>query len=155
MAKRPKSLTPKRQAFVDAYTGPAQGNATEAARMAGYAKPGQEGHRLLKNAEVAAAVQKVALEQRSRAIADREERQTFLTSVMRGEVGRIEVEDEEGNVLVESPRARDRIRAAELLGKMQGDFVEQMQVEHSGQVAGQVVFYVPDNGRGPDVDGGG
>src|SRR4051794_29535108 len=51
-----KQLTGKRAAFVDAYLGPAAGNATEAARIAGYAVPMQEGHRLLRNAEVAAAV---------------------------------------------------------------------------------------------------
>lgn len=49
-------LTPKRAAFVAAYLGEANRNATEAARIAGYAEPGQEGHRLLKIAEIKAAI---------------------------------------------------------------------------------------------------
>lgn len=51
-----KQLTLKQERFVVAYLGEAHGNASEAARIAGYAKPGQEGHRLLKNAEIAARV---------------------------------------------------------------------------------------------------
>lgn len=49
-------LTPKRAAFVAAYLGEANRDATEAARIAGYAEPGQEGHRLLKIAEIKAAI---------------------------------------------------------------------------------------------------
>ena len=45
----------KRKLFIEAYLDCL--NATEAARRAGYAKPGQEGHRLLKNAEIRALVQ--------------------------------------------------------------------------------------------------
>lgn len=44
------ALTPKQQAFVETYL--ATWNASEAARRAEYAKPGQQGHRLLKNVEV-------------------------------------------------------------------------------------------------------
>lgn len=50
-------LTTRQRLFVEHYLGPAGGNATEAARLAGYASPGQEGHRLLKNAEIAAAIE--------------------------------------------------------------------------------------------------
>lgn len=62
------ALTPKRRAFVEAYlSGSAERfvdgkvrnsylNATQAARVAGYAKPGQEGHSLLKNPEIRAAI---------------------------------------------------------------------------------------------------
>jgi phage terminase small subunit len=49
-------LKDKRQAFVDAYLGEARFNASEAARLAGYSKPGAEGHRLLKNADVRARI---------------------------------------------------------------------------------------------------
>lgn len=48
------ALTAKQQAFVDEYL--ACWNASEAARRAEYAKPGQEGHRLLKKAEIAAEI---------------------------------------------------------------------------------------------------
>ena len=49
-------LTMRQQLFVDSYLGAAGGNASEAARMAGYASPGQEGYRLLKNAEIRAII---------------------------------------------------------------------------------------------------
>lgn len=49
-------LTLKQEAFVAAYLGAARGNATEAARMAGYKQPRQEGSRLLSNADIAARV---------------------------------------------------------------------------------------------------
>jgi hypothetical protein len=44
------ALTDKRQTFVDAYL--ECWNASEAARIAGYAAPGQQGHRLLKDIEI-------------------------------------------------------------------------------------------------------
>lgn len=50
------ALTAKRRAFIDAYL--QCWNASQAARQAGYAKPGQEGHRLLKNAEIADEVRR-------------------------------------------------------------------------------------------------
>lgn len=50
--RRRKKLPLKRQRFVEALLGPAMGNQTQAARIAGYAVPGQEGHRLLKFADV-------------------------------------------------------------------------------------------------------
>lgn len=53
---QPKKLTHKQELFVAAYLGEARGNATEAARIAGYARPMQEGHRLLRNAEISACV---------------------------------------------------------------------------------------------------
>lgn len=49
-------LTGKRLAFVEAYLGDAQFNATRAAQLAGYAHPGQQGHDLLKKLEIAAAI---------------------------------------------------------------------------------------------------
>jgi hypothetical protein len=50
------ALTAKRQAFVDAYL--TTWNASEAARVAGYAAPGQQGHRLLKDVEISEEIQR-------------------------------------------------------------------------------------------------
>lgn len=110
-------LTPKRRAFVEAYTGEARGNALEAARMAGYKAPHPEGARLLQNATVAAAIREATVQVRQEAIATREERQTMLTRVMLG------IELDRGD----EPAMRDRLRALELLGKMQGDFIERVE----------------------------
>jgi hypothetical protein len=45
-------LTGKQHAFVAAYLGEANRNATEAARIAGYQHPMQQGNRLLRNVEI-------------------------------------------------------------------------------------------------------
>jgi phage terminase small subunit len=49
------AITKKRQAFIEAYL--KHWNATEAARIADYAHPGSQGHRLLKNVEIQEAIQ--------------------------------------------------------------------------------------------------
>ncbi len=51
-----EQLTGKRRLFVEAYLGKANCNKTEAARLAGYASPGQEGHRLFKEPVIQAAI---------------------------------------------------------------------------------------------------
>jgi hypothetical protein len=56
-----KRLTDKQKAFVSHYLGEARGNATKAARMAGYASPRVEGCRLLIHADIAAEI-KAALD---------------------------------------------------------------------------------------------
>lgn len=53
---RKKKLPHKRRMFVEALVGPANGNRTKAAAMAGYTHPKQEGHRLLTFADVSGAV---------------------------------------------------------------------------------------------------
>jgi phage terminase small subunit len=50
-------LTYKQILFVEAYLGDANGNASEAARIAGYGSPGTRGHELVKNREVQARIQ--------------------------------------------------------------------------------------------------
>ena len=61
MTKPRRKLPAKRQAFVVALAGPANGNASEAARLAGYAPAGAgtEGYRLLQNADVLDAVERL------------------------------------------------------------------------------------------------
>jgi hypothetical protein len=46
----------RQQIFISSYLGPARGNATEAARMAGYANPGLAGFRMIKNDKIRAAI---------------------------------------------------------------------------------------------------
>lgn len=127
-------LTERQRRFVEAYVGEAQGNATHAARLAGYA--GDEnalavaGAKLVRNAKVAEAVEEARRPLTRKAVATREERQSFLTEMMRS----AEAED------------KDRLKACEILGKMQGDFIERREVEHKGA---SVSFVFDDNGRGP------
>lgn len=92
----------RQRKFVEAY----EGNATEAARAAGYAHPGQQGERLLKNVEIAQAIRdRVKVEQEA-VVRDRQERQAFWSAVMADE---------------DLPM-KDRLKASELLGKSEGDF---------------------------------
>lgn len=115
------ALTPKQQAFVEAYAG----NGTEAARLAGYsgsdAVLAVTAHDLLRNPKVAAALEARRKAPSAKRIASREERQAFWTSVL------------------DDPNAamNDRLRASELLGKSEADFVERHQ--HSGGVSISVV----------------
>ncbi len=119
-------LTEKQRRFVEAYTGPAMGNATEAARMAGYADPDANAHRLISHDGIRREIEKARAPTTHRAILTREERQEILSELGRG-----------------AEKESDRIRAVEVLGKMQGDFIER----HEVAVSGQVQVYLPDNGR--------
>ena len=121
-------MTAKQQLFVEAYAG----NATEAAIQAGYsAKTAHSiGEENLRNPEIQKAIQSGQAQRSGVLIASREARQTFWTATM-------------GDA--EQPM-RDRLKASELLGRSEGDFLE--RVEHSGAVTTEVqVYRIPDNGR--------
>lgn len=126
-----RKLTPKRQRFVDAYTGEAMGNGAEAARIAGYAHPVKQASRLLTFVDVAAAIAERRAQTTRQAISTAAERQEWLSRVHRGEV-----DDGESDASL-----KDRIKALELLGKMQGDFIERQQVEHSGAAVSVTLTY--------------
>lgn len=49
-------LTYKQRLFVEAYLGPSNGNASDAARRAGYKNPALLGHRLVKKSAISAAI---------------------------------------------------------------------------------------------------
>ncbi len=101
-------LTRKQMAFVAAF----HGNAAEAARAAGYsAKTAKAiGSELLTKPDIKEAIQERERERTDSMIATREERQRFWTTILR---------DPETDL-------RDRLRASELLGKSEGDFLEKM-----------------------------
>jgi phage terminase small subunit len=108
----PVKLTAKQKKFVEAYAG----NGTEAARQAGYsgsdATLAQTAYELLRKPEIKSQID--ARQQRavSSLVAAREERQAMWTATMRD---------------VTLP-IRDRLRASELLGKSEGDFIDKVEV---------------------------
>jgi phage terminase small subunit len=108
------SLPPKRRLFVDAYL--LDPNATKAAKVAGYSKPMQEGHRLLRIAEVQAALQERGQKAERKRIADADEVLEFFSTILRND----QVEP------------KDRLKAGELLAKRYGLLVEKQEVEHRG-----------------------
>ena len=116
------ALTTKMRAFVEAYCG----NATEAALEAGYSPKTaySQGQRLLKNVEVKAAIAARQAPASSARIATREERQSFWTHVMRDP-------DED---------MRNRLKAAELLGRSECDFVEKVELNGTLEATLGVVF---------------
>ncbi len=97
-------FTLKQQRFVGAYNG----NATEAARKAGYRQPRQMGAENLSKPYIRDAVQARESKTCDALIATREQRQEFWTNIM---------DDDEMEM-------RDRLRASELLGKSQADFLD-------------------------------
>lgn len=112
-------LTEKQRRFCEAFAENG-GRAVPAAEEAGYSRPDPEGARLLGNARVKAALERLRLSTTSQKIATREERQAFWTAMMRGE---------------EPGEPKDRLKASELLGKSQGDFIERHEHSQSGPVS--------------------
>lgn len=106
-------MTPKQRAFIAAYAG----NATEAARKAGYrgsdAVLGQTGYELLKKPEIAEAIAKRETKKHAGLIATREEVEERLTAFIR-----------------ESP-TKEAIAAIGALAKMRGWNLAKVQVEGS------------------------
>jgi len=121
-------LNAKQKAFVEHF----DGNATEAAKKAGYSEKTaySQGQRLLKNVEVQTAIKaRESAESRDR-IASRQDRQRFWTEVMQN--GKEEM--------------KDRLKASELLGKSECDFTD--KINHTISAVAEVQIYrMPDNGR--------
>lgn len=126
-------LTEKQKRFIDYYV--ETGNATEAARRAGYeAKTNRTmesiGSENLRKLEVFINERLNPIDDKR--IADADEVLRYLTSVMRGEVK--DTFDFDTSV-------RDRNKAAELLGKRHRLFVDKVEQESSGVV--NINFGIP------------
>jgi len=127
-----RKLTERQQAFVDYYVETM--NAAEAARRAGYsAKNARKiGSDLLKRDYIQEAIQKRLEEIKSRRIADSTEVMEFLSEVLRGE-NESEVITSDGcggsMKMKKKPDCKERLRAAELLGKRYQLFMDKMQID--------------------------
>lgn len=122
-------LNPRQRAFAEHYVQSA--NATESARRAGY--NGSEntlattGHDLLRNPKVAAYLKELQAEVSGPRILSAKERLEILSSIVEGTA-----KGEStffGEPVVTRPGFNDRIRASELISKMQGELLEKRQVE--------------------------
>lgn len=111
---QPRELSEKQRRFVEVYMGKAQGNATLAAKLAGYKGNdntlGAVGKENLRKPLIAAAIKSRV--DKDPAILDREQLQRFWSGVANDP----DVE------------MRDRIRASELLGKSQAAFVSRREI---------------------------
>ena len=113
-------------------------NATEAAKKAGYSEKTAYsiGQRLLKNVEVKDAIDKLIEQSRAENIAKASEIEEFLSLTMRGEIQEeVVVVDGEGDgvssarVMKKQVSAKERIKAAELLGKRYALFTDKTKIE--------------------------
>lgn len=128
-------LNVKQKAFADYYI--ETGNAYQSAIKAGYSENYAKGNiiKLLENESVKSYIQEKMKEIESERIAKAEEVLAFLSSSLRGEVLEevISTETIDGMIkpviLKKQLSAKDRIKAAELLGKRYALFTEKVDLE--------------------------
>ena len=127
MSKR-TSLTEKQRRFVDYYIQTA--NATKAAKLAGYSPKTAYsiGEENLRKPEIQRAIEKRLKKLESQRIAETKEVLEHLTSCLRGELTE-EIATPTGKKITVAVREVDRLRAAEMLLKVAGEFREKVDVK--------------------------
>lgn len=134
MEKKDK-LTLKQKRFADEYI--ISGNATQSAIKAGYSKKtaGVIAVENLEKPNIKAYIDERLKELDDKAIAKQEEVLQYLTAVMRGQSKSAVVVIEglgeglsEARLINKTPDEKDRIKAAELLGKRYGAFTEKVDI---------------------------
>jgi len=129
-------LTEKQKRFVDYYV--ETGNAAEAAKRAGYSTKTakQVGRENLTKPYLKSAIEVRLKQLESDRIADATEVLQFLTAAMRGEIREDVVVTEmicdgcsEARIMDKQLSAKDRVKAAELLGKRYGLQTDKLQIE--------------------------
>ena len=130
-----KKMTERQKRFVDFYI--KTGNASEAARLAGYSEKNVNvvSSVLLANVNISQEIEKRLKELKDERTADLKETLEYMTSVMRGEKEEIVVvtvgtgkgfsKSEKVKVPINT---RDRLKAAEMLAKIHGAFKTEVQV---------------------------
>ena len=144
-------LTEKQKRFADEYI--ISGNATQAAIKAGYAKKAayQTGAENLRKPQIKNYIDERLEELKSERTADAQEVLEYLTSVMRGnETEEVLIGVGEGmqSTVQKEVGAKDRLKAAELLGKRFALFTDKTEVAVS-----EIPTFVDDI-DGDDKDGG-
>ena len=144
MSSISEKLTQKQQRFVDEYI--ISGNATQAAIKAGYSKKTakQMGTENLAKPIIKAEIDRRNDEIKSAKTADMQEVMEYLASVMRGEQTE-SVATAKGiydNVPVS---AKDRIKAAELIGKRHGAWTDKKEISGNMNIDSGMWDYDEDN----------
>ncbi len=148
-----RKLKPRQRRFVAELTNPeseAFGNQTKAAELAGYSElsPGQAGHQLVKNTNVRREIERVLDE----AGATREKVAQVLHNGLQAKITRVFCNDGE---LTYSKPLEDhptQVRAAEVVGKMRGDFPTMHEQERVALLQiQQNILLVPPVKDKPDV----
>lgn len=129
-------MTAKQKRFCDEYL--IDLNATQAAIRSGYSEKTaySQGQRMLKNVEVKAYLDEQMAKIQGEKIADATEVMEYLTRVLRGEsqseivvVENIGDFTSEARRIQKAPDEKERLKAAELLGKRYNLFSDKMKVD--------------------------
>ena len=120
-------MSPKQKKFCELYA--ACGNATEAARQAGYSEKTakQQGARLLTNVDLQDYIHELQEDDARQRIASAAQIKAFWSDVMRDS----------------SQKTADRLKASEFLGKTAGIFVEKIEVG-TNEEKNDVIIYLPE-----------
>ena len=138
--KRPE-LNERQKRFVDYYL--QSSNATDSARKAGYSVKNamQIGCELLRNPKIQTALNTRLAEMESERLAETQEILEYLTSVMRGQTEEeVVVNVGVGKGFTQAQKvqakvgAKERLKAAEMLAKVKGMFINKNELEISGSV---------------------
>ncbi|HEM3611855.1 TPA: terminase small subunit [Streptococcus suis] len=140
-------LTIKQQRFADEYI--ICGNATEAAIKAGYSGKyaNTNASKLLQNTTIKAYIDERLEELKSEKVADQQEVLEYLTSVMRGQTQEqtlCSIGELGQQVIDIDVGAKDRIKAAELLGKRHRLWTDKVEAEVNGTVVFANEADIPD-----------
>lgn len=151
-------LTAKQQRFCDEYL--IDLNATQAAIRAGYSKKtaAQTAARLLTNVKIQEYIENRMAEKENELIADQDEVLKYLTSVLRGQSVSTEIVIEgtgdgcsEARTIEKEPSEKDRLKAAELLGKRYGLYTEKVE-EKVDMELNVTIDYGDEEDTGGDAD---
>lgn len=140
-------LTLKQKKFADEYI--ISGNATESAIKAGYSSKYANTNvsKLLQNTTIKSYIDERLAQLESDKIADQQEVLKYLSAVMRGEMTEqtlISVGESGQKITSIDIGAKDRIKAAELLGKRYRLWTDKSEVEVTGAVVFTNESEIPD-----------
>ena len=133
-----KKMTKKQKRFCDEYL--IDLNATQAAIRAGYSENSakQIGQQNLTKVDIKEHIEKRLAEKEAELIAGQDEVLKYLTSVMRGgSKSSVLARQEDGSeqVIEKKPDEKERLKAAELLGKVHMLFTEKVQQEIDAELS--------------------
>ena len=131
-------LTDQRKFFVDEHIRLRKKNATQAAIKAGYSEKyaNTNASKLLQNTTIKEFLEKRMAAKEKELIADQDEVLKYLTSVMRGEsqsevvvIEGIGMGTSEARNIQKAPDEKERLKAAELLGKRYGLYTDRIEAD--------------------------
>lgn len=123
-----EKLTTKQELFISAYLGPANGNATEAARRAGYRNPRQMGYENLTKHDIASKIAE-KVDEAGATAADVLRELTSVAMADWKDFVRVTGRAKDGEATGVQSDIGSKVKALELLGKYHQLFVEKAQLD--------------------------